>query len=631
MNTRELRRENKKNAKAILKKHYGLLFAVCLIAAVLGTDFMGSLAFLSLRNELKNEDALEENVITKYGYDGIVDAILDGTLQQYKEKAKEKEEKSSTEGTSIGPVKFEREQGILAAVVNKAGSSTLILSIVAACIKITGSTSFGSILFILLSLLAILAFNIFVVNVYKAVMCRIFLESRIYGRIPKARFLYPLKTKKWIRMSGVLFKKMLYQLLWSLTIIGGIIKHYSYCMVPYIVAENPNVKGSEALTLSRRMMNGHKWELFVADLSFILWFLLNIVTFGLLRVFFLNQYYTAVYAEYFAKFRKKGIEDKLEGYELFADKYLFEKADAETIDKAYADIIELKNEAPDPDAGKYKINKIARFFANIFGIVLYYGPKEKQYRIEQKKSYRIKSYEQALEGNTYPVRLSPIPEKEKLSDLESLDYNRCYSILSLIIVFFFMCFIGWLWEGCIHIVKDGMFINRGVMHGPWIPIYGSGCTMILILLKKFRSRPWLEFLMAIVLCGIAEYATSYYLQIHYNGQKWWDYTGYYLNINGRVCAEGLLVFGLGGAIFVYFVAPLVDNVVRKINTKLLLVICIILIASFTVDARISAKHPNQGKGITDYGTSAHYVVPEEEYPLQNPEYIAAAEKIIMKM
>lgn len=629
MNKKELRRENKKNAKASLKKHYGLFFAVCLIAAVLGTDFAGSLAFLSLRNELKDEEASQE-VITQFGYDGIVDAILEGTLGQYKDAVSKKESESSKEGTSVGPVKLERQKGILAAVVNKAGSSALILSIVSACIKITGSSSFGGILFVLLSLFAILAFNILIVNVYKAVMYRIFLEGRLYAKVPKARFLYPLKTKKWFRMSGALFKKMLYQFLWSLTVVGGIIKHYSYCMAPFIAAENPNVTGSEALTLSRRMMKGHKWELFVADLSFIWWFLLNIVTCGLLRVFFLNQYYTGVYAEYYARFRQNSLDEKLEGVELFADKYLFEKADRRLINEAYADIIELKNEPEEPDAEKYKINKTARFIANIFGIVLNYGPKEKQYRIAQKKAYRIKSYEQALEGNTYPVRLSPIPEKEKLSDLESLDYNRCYSILSLIILFFFMCFIGWLWEGCIHVVKDGMFVNRGVMHGPWIPIYGSGCTMILILLKKFRAKPWLEFIMAIVLCGIAEYATSWYLQMHY-GQKWWDYTGYYLNINGRVCAEGLLVFGLGGAIFVYFVAPLVDNLVRKINTKILIVVCIVLIAAFVVDSRISAKHPNQGKGITDYGTSASYTVPGDECLPQMKESSLALQKILMKM
>ena len=61
----------------------------------------------------------------------------------------------------------------------------------------------------------------------------------------------------------------LFHVLWSLTIIGGFIKYYSYYLVPFIVAENPGIKGCEAITLSRKMMNGHKWEAFVFDLSYI--------------------------------------------------------------------------------------------------------------------------------------------------------------------------------------------------------------------------------------------------------------------------------------------------------------------------------------------------------------------------
>ena len=47
------------------------------------------------------------------------------------------------------------------------------------------------------------------------------------------------------------------------------------------------------------------------------------------------------------------------------------------------------------------------------------------------------------------------------------------------------------------------------------------------------------------------------------GEKWWDYTGYFINIDGKVCAEGLLIFGLGGMVVVYFVAPLLDNIISR--------------------------------------------------------------------
>lgn len=77
-----------------------------------------------------------------------------------------------------------------------------------------------------------------------------------------------------------MFVENVFLFLWSLTIIGFFIKQYSYRMVPYIIAENPNIKALDAIRLSRHMMEGHKWECFVADCSFLGWYLLNLVTFG---------------------------------------------------------------------------------------------------------------------------------------------------------------------------------------------------------------------------------------------------------------------------------------------------------------------------------------------------------------
>ena len=81
-----------------------------------------------------------------------------------------------------------------------------------------------------------------------------------------------------------------YKLLWWVTIAGGIIKHYSYMLVPYIIAENPGIDGKEAIRLSQRMMDGRKMEAFWIDCSFIGWHILGIVTFGLGEIFWVNPY-----------------------------------------------------------------------------------------------------------------------------------------------------------------------------------------------------------------------------------------------------------------------------------------------------------------------------------------------------
>ena len=123
--------------------------------------------------------------------------------------------------------------------------------------------------------------------------------------------------------------------------------------------------------------------------------------------------------------------------------------------------------------------------------------------------------------------------------------------------------------------------------------------MILVVLFRWRRRPIEEALLTILLCGFVEYMTSYYLEIT-KGMRWWDYTGYFLNLNGRICAEGLLVFALGGAAVVYLAMPLLDSLWMKLNKKILVPLCIGLLAIFVADWIYSHYVPNVGEGITDY-------------------------------
>ena len=80
--------------------------------------------------------------------------------------------------------------------------------------------------------------------------------------------------------------------------------------------------------------------------------------------------------------------------------------------------------------------------------------------------------------------------------------------------------------------------------------------------------------------------------------KWWDYSSYVFNINGRVCLEGLIVFGLGGCAFTYIFAPLIDNLYSNISPNLKLILCVILVFLFSIDLVYSHYKPNNGAGIT---------------------------------
>ncbi len=104
--------------------------------------------------------------------------------------------------------------------------------------------------------------------------------------------------RDWGRVVKTMFLKDLFQALWGLLfIIPGIIKRYSYRMVPYLLADDPTLTGTEAITISRKMMSGHKWRAFVLDLSFLGWQILSALTAELLGIFYVNPYIQATDAE----------------------------------------------------------------------------------------------------------------------------------------------------------------------------------------------------------------------------------------------------------------------------------------------------------------------------------------------
>ena len=124
------------------------------------------------------------------------------------------------------------------------------------------------------------------------------------------------KNKNWFHIAGIMFLKNLYNLLWFLTIIGGFIKTYEYRMIPYILAQNPKVSKKEAFDLSKQMMNGNKWKAFVLDMSFFLWNLLSVLTFGLLGILYVNPYSLATNTELYIVLKEKAIKEKYQYCEI---------------------------------------------------------------------------------------------------------------------------------------------------------------------------------------------------------------------------------------------------------------------------------------------------------------------------
>lgn len=584
------RKELKKNARNNLKKHYLIFIVTCVIAAFIGTEFTSS--FSIVENKILPESIISEQQKVDQA---VKDALKGETAKSKKATKKIKEEIIEKDKKNQDKV-FGRSRGVFAMIINAFSTGTIYVNFIAGMNSIVGHPNITSVILIGCSLLVSFLIWMFFINMYQALSRRIFLEGRIYKRVPMQRFLFLLRTKTWLRTSWTMFVTSAFYSLWCLTIVGIVIKRYSYMLVPYIIAENPKIKTLDAINLSRKMMDGHKWECFKLELSYIGWIILGTVTFGITEVLYSNPYRVAALTEYYVSLRKLAKKQEMPGIEKLNDVYLYETAPQNVLEEEYKDVINALNKSK---SNLEKPKGLKRILADCFGISLADTKEKEKEEQEEIKQERLEIYKNVIQGKEYPMRLFTISEKHQRKRLDTLNYTRRYSIWSLIAIFFTAAIIGWLFEVTLHIIEQGEFVKRGVLQGPWLPIYGYGCILILTVLYKFRKKPLKEFFLIIILCGIVEYYTGVYLEHTFNGTRWWDYSGYFLNIHGRVCAEGLLVFGLGGIILVYMLAPLIDNLLKRVNPKKLIVICCILLSLFIFDHIYSHYYPNEGKGITD--------------------------------
>lgn len=115
------------------------------------------------------------------------------------------------------------------------------------------------------------------------------------------------KKGRYPGIVGTMVLRGVYIFFWTLLlIIPGIIKSYAYRMVPYILADNPDIGASRAIELSNRMTDGEKWDMFVLDLSFIGWYLLGLIALGI-GVLFVMPYEDATKAELYLVLREKAV------------------------------------------------------------------------------------------------------------------------------------------------------------------------------------------------------------------------------------------------------------------------------------------------------------------------------------
>lgn len=163
-----------------------------------------------------------------------------------------------------------------------------------------------------------------------------------------------------------------------------------------------------------------------------------------------------------------------------------------------------------------------------------------------------------------------------------------YSIGMLFLLFIIYSFLGWCMEMVVCYFATRKWVNRGFLIGPICPIYGWGCLLIILLLKRYLDDPLVLFVMSMVLCSLLEYYTSYLMEKLFKA-RWWDYSHKKYNINGRICLDNILAFGILGLLMMYFINPFVVKMLGFVSTKVLNIVAIVIFVIFLVDNIVSLK------------------------------------------
>lgn len=282
------RKELKNKAKKVVHRNYWTVIVVCFLIALLTGEFGTSIIGI-----WQSEDSMDPYYIVHQVKDRI-------ELKEYEEDTfPEKNLKQTLNETQIKVL-----EAVEANLNSALKSQKYIFKIWDAISSFNiNQTKLGVILCVT-SLLSF-AFIILIADPLIVGGKKYFLKAREESNTKIGVIGEVFQKEHWLNVAMIMFLRNIYNALWYLTIVGGVIKTYEYRMIPYILAENPNIKRKEAFELSKKMMKGNKWDTFILDMSFFGWNFLSVLTFGLLSILYVNPYNAATMAELYTTLKKE--------------------------------------------------------------------------------------------------------------------------------------------------------------------------------------------------------------------------------------------------------------------------------------------------------------------------------------
>ena len=302
------RKELKNNARKVIKKNYWTAIVICFLIALFTGEFGTSIMGI-----FPTDDSMDPYYIISHP-DTVFESNQRERENEILKRQEEVVEDLKTRKENLNDTELKIVNVIESYLDSMTKSQKFIFKISDSIKSFILDKDVLGIGLAVMSILS-LAFSIFIANPLIVALRRYFIKARKKQSTKINVVLDIFKKESWIRVAITMFLKDVFTILWFLTIIGGFIKMYEYAMIPYILGDNPKMKWKEAFKLSKQMMKGNKWKLFVLDLSFIGWEILSLFTFGLLNIFYVNPYKVATNVELYEVLKKEVIENKYECYE----------------------------------------------------------------------------------------------------------------------------------------------------------------------------------------------------------------------------------------------------------------------------------------------------------------------------
>ena len=156
------------------------------------------------------------------------------------------------------------------------------------------------------------------------------------------------------------------------------------------------------------------------------------------------------------------------------------------------------------------------------------------------------------------------------------------------LLFFFYCLCGWVWESCYVSAKQHHWVNRGVLHGPLLPIYGSGAIIILFVTLPVADNLWLVYILGLLAATALEYVVGAIMERLFK-VRYWDYTKQPFNLHGYICLTSSIAWGFFSILLVRFVHPPIDRLLHKLPALLVNPLAGIITAAFLYDTVTSTR------------------------------------------